>query len=196
MTVTTTQRDLLPARSTDLTHSLFAVVFTLTVCDFAFGLVAFTETVLSPADLFTSNDPMPLLESAADTRRVTPFLVFADRIDCTDTADSGTVAEAPAAELVVGAVVSRMMSSDCASDGLPSRVTNLTYTTLGRRSSFVATRVHSMSADASVRVKVLAVLNPPPTTQVAGNELLFKVSGQRGLSTRACASSTRRMRLM
>ena len=124
--MTVTHFDVFPARSTDRTQSFFALVLTFTECDFDLGLDALMAVTAPPEDFFTSMDPIPLLESDAATFSVTPFLPANARNDCTEADESGTLAADAVAELVTGAVVSRMMSSDCASDWFPKRVTNFT----------------------------------------------------------------------
>jgi len=52
-------------------------------------------------------------------------------------------------------------------DADPRRLTNFTYTTFGRRSSLLATRVHGMSADASANGNVCEFENPPSFERIA-----------------------------
>jgi hypothetical protein len=106
-----THRDLFPARSTERSQILLALVLTLTVWDFAIGLPALTETTFPFEEVFTSKDPMPLRRSEAFTRNTTPFFFFADASDRAVTEELGTTADVPDAVDTEGGVLSKIMSS-------------------------------------------------------------------------------------
>lgn len=92
------------------TCSVFALVFTVNVCDFAFGFAYFTLVAFLLAPERISTEPIPEFASTALTVIFAPFFFFA-RTEATLTALAGAVVATAVAALKTGAVVSRMMSS-------------------------------------------------------------------------------------
>ena len=125
-TVTVTHFEVLPALSTTRTHSFDLVVFTFTVREVAFGLDVGTSVIWPPVDVFTCTLPMPEFLSLALTVSFAAPLAAAGRTADAETFEEDGAVLVPDAPLMVGAVVSRMMSSWYGVDGEPKRLMNFT----------------------------------------------------------------------
>ena len=119
--MTVTHFEVFPARSTTRTHKRFFVVLRRTERDVALGFEVGTLVTLPFDDVFTCTFPMPEFESLARTVIRTP-----PRAAAAVTADGEEEVEVAVALDMVGAVVSRMMSSWYGVEALPSLLTNFT----------------------------------------------------------------------
>lgn len=119
--MTVTHFDVLPALSTTRTHKRIFVVLSRTERDVALGFEVGTSVTRPFDDVFTCTFPMPEFLSVARTVIRTP-----PRAAAAVTADGEEDVDVAVAPDIVGAVVSRMMSSWYGVDALPSLLTNFT----------------------------------------------------------------------